>query len=104
MQIGLEGEKNDRPDILKYQDAEGDAPGQGRELEFVVEQLDDDQRAAERQSHGQIEPVEVGATQREAHEGRQGYAEPDTQKELADADDQQCPPGAGELSEIDLES
>ena len=79
VEVRLQREKNDGPDILTHEDAERDPAGQGGELEFVIEQFHDDQRAAQRQRYGQIKPVEIAAGRRESHEKRQADAQADTE-------------------------
>jgi len=54
VQVRLQREKDDRPDVLKYQNAQGNPAWQSREFEFVVKQFDDDQRAAERKGYGKV--------------------------------------------------
>ncbi len=79
VEVRLQREKNDRPDILTHENAERDPAGQGGELEFVIEQFHDDQRAAQRQRYGQIKPVEIAAGRRESHQKRQADAQPDAE-------------------------
>ncbi len=54
-QVGLDGQHDNGPHILENQDPHGDAPRQRVQLEFVVEQLHHDHRAADGNGHGEIQ-------------------------------------------------
>ena len=60
----LDGEEQDREQVLQHQHAERDAAGQRVELELVVEHLDDDDGAAQRHGGREIERVELAAAER----------------------------------------
>ena len=97
IKLRLQGEKNNRPNILTYENTESDPAGQGSQLEFVIEQLHDDQRTAERQGDGHVKPIEVATTRRKSHENRQANSHRRTEKKLTDAGDQHRPARAEQL-------
>jgi hypothetical protein len=73
-------------------------------LELVVEQLDDDHRAAQCQAHGDVQQREVGALHPEAERQEEREAERHAQRELQHAGDEHRPAGGEQLLEVELET
>ena len=71
VQARLDREEQDREQVLHHQDAERDAARQRVELELVVEHLDDDDGAAQRDGGGEIERVEAAVAERNADQEKQ---------------------------------
>ncbi len=65
-QVRLEGEEQDDEQVLQHQHAQCDAPDERFEFAFVVEDFDDDDRAAHGRGHAEVkrlQPVSARPTQ-----------------------------------------
>ena len=60
-QGGLKAQDHDGPDILKYQDPQGEPAGQGAQFKLLIEQFHHDGGAAQGQAHGQVEQIVLAA-------------------------------------------
>ena len=104
IQARLHREEQDGKDILQHQHAERDAPRQRVELAFLVQHLDDDDRARQRAGDAKIQRVELAAA---AHRQADPHKEQDTEQaaaqELPAGGEQDDLAGPHDLLEVDLQ-
>ena len=82
IEVGLDGEKEDGEQILHHQNAKRQPSLQGVEFAFVVEQFDDNHRAAQRGGRAQIQRVESAGPKRKADEPEAARGEDDSSQNL----------------------
>ena len=101
--VRLHGEHADRPQVLDHQHAERDAPGQGVELELVVQDLDHHERAGEAHAGREVEQGVVVLGVRHPDHGEETQPERDADRHLQRAGEQDREAAGGHLAEVDLE-
>src|SRR6476659_2149234 len=100
---GLHRQKQDGEDILQHQYAERNAAGQRVELAFLVQDLDDDDGAAQRAGDAQIQRIKAASPHREPDAHEEQDAEHASAHELPAGGKQDHPAGAHDLLQIDFQ-
>ena len=104
LEIRLQREKQDREQVLQHQHAKRQAAGQGVELALVIEYFDDDDRAAQRRSHREVERVEPPVAEMEPPRPEEQQAQHASSKDLGGGGDGDGASGTEHLLEIDLQT
>mmetsp|Transcript_27608 Transcript_27608/g.83244 ORF Transcript_27608/g.83244 Transcript_27608/m.83244 type:complete len:596 (+) Transcript_27608:236-2023(+) len=107
LQVGLDGQHHDRPNVLEDQDAHREAAGGGVHLRVLGEQLDDDHGRGDRAGHADVHRREVALPEGEAGDGLEPHEDArhddgaEWELEQARADDD--PAHLEELADVELE-
>ena len=89
--MGLQGQNQDCPKILKYENAEGNASRRRIQFKLVVKEFNDDSRTAWGAEYGQIEGVNAAFAQIVSQQLEEAYANEYAEQELTN-------PGIDQLS------
>ena len=99
----LQRDEQDDEDVLQHQDAERDAAGQRVELALVVQQLHDDDGAAERGGGREIERIPARAADRHPEQQKKSDPERAAADDLHGGGHHDGAAGTDDLLEVDLQ-
>ena len=103
-QVRLDGEEENRRQVLENEHAERDASGQGVEFLFFVEDFDNDDRAAERGGHPEIKRVPLAATEAKPATFEESNAQHHATDDLHERSQGNRFPRADNFLQIDLQA
>ncbi len=103
-EVWLQGQNQNRPEILEDENSQGDSTGHGIQFKLVIQELDDNGGTAQGAEHRQIKGLDVALTQVVAQQHEESHAHQYREGKLADSGIEQLPSRRQQVGGIEFQA